>query len=1008
MPSSFAPFRRFYQQGGYVKPKETKRQREERIRMALYGSQFWPRYASGGHADFQDKHQSFIPDIAEKTDYAGGGSAIARFLAKLNNWQGDTQVQRMVRAADEGLLGSYSDKGLRALVNPDQPKLFTSMPPGDFENFAQPIHQEMLEQVPYSRFDNFPRLARPPMVDQTYDRYIANTLDRLGNRTSDDSPTLWLHRNEENFDPTTDVVGHEGRHRLRAMDLRGDPRSLIELQPHPQERGFVRSSDPAEMVANMQERYLGKGEDRMFTPQPRVADPFAWKESDVYAPRDPVVFPYHTWAGGGPVRAANPKAANAFLRLLGKYKDPVGTKIDEWKWRPLGDVASELPREVPPHVEDFGDYMKTMSDRAGSEGLSPRDILKGYTTTLSSIQRQAINRDSLPGLALSSGDQMIRPEGAFSDWLGSPMGQKYLRFGAEGEAHPEAIADAMSKLGPYGLMPTLGERMASAPGIVSGKEGRISELVDRAARGASDPSEWREAVGDFTGIGPSKAGFMASLLGRGDIPTLDARQIILHSGQPTAFSKPYLKPNRAIDAVDRLAARQSMLGLDLRDDLSPYYQHLAHHTIWDAVGDEATTHRDVMDSMLNRAKGGPVHFETGGGAALRAFRKLLGSAPRSEVDLVNRAAQESGRSTEDIVNALRSKVSGIKGDTVTERGITSLKGREPIEEAMARIINPKTFDRPELTPEDLVGHVGVAGMADRTAAGQLVTHIGGQKLDRPIMTQSGPDFPLYHPELWAADKGAISAFANAVKPYDKPALFMTKAMGPQSLDQSHMMMEAVSQLLGDAPVSGKDAGAFNRYVRGMGQKDPKTGEMNYFLPKFPGIKSENLSEWLLDQPMSERAQLVKAMDTGMWNEKGIPNPTAARLALTDPHLYTTPTNTPGRTIGRFDPSNPYVMDPEVPHPSYPVGLRGEFLGGLDRALPWQSVFPDFAAKVAGKAKAQADRSYMLSPVTQDFNQQWLEKVMPVWEAAPKQWARGGRATKDDYAKYWAMNMDWDT
>lgn len=101
------------------------------------------------------------------------------------------------------------------------------------------------------------------------------------------------------------------------------------------------------------------------------------------------------------------------------------------------------------------------------------------------------------------------------------------------------------------------------------------------------------------GIGPAKAGFFASLLGRGDIPTLDARQIEAHVGKGADIGK-YMKRGQGAggaEAVDRLATRQDMLGLKTPKALQPYYQHLTHHSVWDAMGGDKTTHEDVMKAM---------------------------------------------------------------------------------------------------------------------------------------------------------------------------------------------------------------------------------------------------------------------------------------------------------------------------------------------------------------------------------------------------------------------------
>ena len=59
----------------------------------------------------------------------------------------------------------------------------------------------------------------------------------------------------------------------------------------------------------------------------------------------------------------------------------------------------------------------------------------------------------------------------------------------------------------------------------------------RARRGASHPSEWSDAIEDFAGIDAAKKGFMGSMLGYGDRPTFDARQIALHVPDPGEASK---------------------------------------------------------------------------------------------------------------------------------------------------------------------------------------------------------------------------------------------------------------------------------------------------------------------------------------------------------------------------------------------------------------------------------------------------------------------------------------
>jgi hypothetical protein len=90
------------------------------------------------------------------------------------------------------------------------------------------------------------------------------------------------------------------------------------------------------------------------------------------------------------------------------------------------------------------------------------------------------------------------------------------------------------------------------------------------------------------------------MLGRGDQPTLDARQLLLQTGKPTSEAQPYLRRGSgrgAYQAVDRLADRQQRMGLEMPAELEPFRQHLTHHTLWDAYGGEKTTHADLIKAM---------------------------------------------------------------------------------------------------------------------------------------------------------------------------------------------------------------------------------------------------------------------------------------------------------------------------------------------------------------------------------------------------------------------------
>jgi len=310
---------------------------------------------------------------------------------------------------------------------------------------------------------------------------------------------------------------------------------------------------------------------------------------------------------------AGGKTISKALKLISAYIDPPTKHISNWNWRPLSDVRKDVPiTEVPEHVQNFGHYMRDISDKASTEGLDPEDLIKSYMITRSSIQREGRTPQKISSYGIpvrESAEDIIRPEGHMADFLSSPIGVRFLNEARRGDLSQDVVDAAVGHMRPFGLSKTEPDAMDWARRNLVDRTPIVSDLVARGARGESPPAEWREFTRDVRGIGPAKTGFIGSLLGRGDLPTLDARQAILHTGMKNAEAQDIMAKNAGRaghEAVDRLAARQTAMDLALPAELSPFYQHLAHHSIWDAVGNEKTTHQDIIDAMRPRAEGGSV------------------------------------------------------------------------------------------------------------------------------------------------------------------------------------------------------------------------------------------------------------------------------------------------------------------------------------------------------------------------------------------------------------------
>lgn len=289
------------------------------------------------------------------------------------------------------------------------------------------------------------------------------------------------------------------------------------------------------------------------------------------------------------------------------YRDPATTKIEDWKWRDLPEVQKSVPiKDIPDYIQQgYGEFMNQQLARAQAGQLTPRDLLKAYTITQSSIGRGGLPHSTATktGMKLPNTGTEVRPEGAFAEWLGSPEGQQYLDAAERGQIHQGALLDIQQKFAPFGKQNQLADQMMYAAHTVPG----MSQRLNKAITGSKE--DYRNWAEQLKGIAGAKSGFIGSMLGRGDLPTLDARQLNLHAlpadvGIASIMNRG--KGKGAREAVDRLIARQHAMDLAVDPSMKPHYQHLSHHAVWDAMGNNQTTHEDIIRAMRGYDKGGNV------------------------------------------------------------------------------------------------------------------------------------------------------------------------------------------------------------------------------------------------------------------------------------------------------------------------------------------------------------------------------------------------------------------
>ena len=176
--------------------------------------------------------------------------------------------------------------------------------------------------------------------------------------------------------------------------------------------------------------------------------------------------------------------------LLRRFKPGGEGLISDWAWRPMDDVRADIGdvTKVPDYITDnYGRFMKDQADRAAKGDIGPRDLLKAYGITTSSVGRTS--RNVADDIAQGS----MRPEGYFGEWLMSKEGQRYLNAGEKGKADTEAIEDAVRRFTPFGKANMLRQDLTWGAENL----GPRAEAIGQSLTGP--PEDWRKTVQGLPG-----------------------------------------------------------------------------------------------------------------------------------------------------------------------------------------------------------------------------------------------------------------------------------------------------------------------------------------------------------------------------------------------------------------------------------------------------------------------------------------------------------------------------
>ena len=690
------------------------------------------------------------------------------------------------------------------------------------------------------------------------------------------------------------------------------------------------------------------------------------------------------------------------------YQDPETQHISDWNWRPVEDVQESLGgmKEIPSHVEKFGDFMDNIAQRAAGSGLTPRDLIKAYTITRSSIQRQAADVNKLRASGLDLPEEMtgkIRPEGAFGEWLHTPAGQAYLDAAEKGKVHQTAIQNAIQVMAPFGRHQTdIPDALTWAALNLPGKEKQVSELVHAGHLMASTPEEWRAFTQHIRGVGPSKSGFLASLMGRGDQPTLDARQIILHTGRPTKEASKYIAKRGGaggVEAVDRLAARQSAMDLSLPDRLKPYYQHLAHHAVWDKAGNDETTHEDVVRAMHHAASGGAQNGDDESilSHPVAKIFQTIGMAGLNDPSVDPAKFKEYlKRAQYALARKITTKGSDVLASYPGAANVKMSKFGKPLEEMESTTVQ-KGFmlPRKEADIEEMQrrGSRIFPFLGDLSPADQILLKTGQTNLIDPSEQQGGAGFMRSEfaqgrdPAAYGNRVGAAKTLAKKIAaqtPEGTPAIGTHVAMGLGSVDSSHHAYEPILRMIPNSPIQQKHIDEFDDMMREALPPSKK------YPMAWPGImNTEEAEQFFAGRPGTHASFFAKKIDSSKWQKAGFPDIGEVRFSASTPELLGAPRLSTGNAFSQVEPSGRIVTNPDLKHKTYPALIPSEgegYMGGSSIPIPAKLMFSDFYKTMKTKDKSGKALDYD-SPAGQTLFQQSLMTKVP-YQDATQEWLDG--------------------
>jgi hypothetical protein len=346
-----------------------------------------------------------------------------------------------------------------------------------------------------------------------------------------------------------------------------------------------------------------------------------------------------------------------------------------------------------------------------------------------------------------------------------------------------------------------------------------------------------------------------------------------------------------------------------------------------------------------------------------------------------------------------------------------LKLSKPAQEYTADIVadpDMPLVPKKIVSPEDLYGKVGIPLVGDRSDTGKLLRGIEGVTFDKPVKLEGGHKFGRAHQykdpkvsSVWASDSGVVTALNNQIRraaESGKDILGVSSMGAPEMVDFNTMIAQSALNMTDLGGIHPKAIEAFNDEIKNLAKKNKQTGKVTTPFQNFLGIDHPEVTTQLLSKNAGElRKAFIRIMEKDEYRKLGFPELAPIRKAIINPEILDMPLGSTGLDIYKMSPEGSIVEAPKNPHSTYPVHMQGEYFGGLEDPIDYKNMFSTFyePKKLLSVPDRHAYRAYSLSAPIQEFNQQWLDEVMPIYQQKIKDITgrkKGGEVHPDGSAR----------